>query len=218
MDILPCIHDKCCRDPCDSHRAPDPHEYRIDFSVGDDVRRLRVPEGRDVFQPVRFFRQVGDNIQEVQECRNSQSNADPASAQGRGDAEADCGDLDLKQEIGCVEQEEFGHLKLLTDGIDDCHGCKDAHCVQDQDLDQYTEQLVKDDPCSADRVGEQEFGSPVLFLIRQSGDTDVRGEECSADPKDVPAFQPVEAHQFSHVQAVHAESLGESAHGGENGV
>ena len=67
-------------------------------------------------------------------------------------------------------------------------------------------------------MGEQELGGPVLFFIRQSGDADVRGEECSADSQDIPAFQSVEAHQFSHVQSVHAESLGESAHGGEGGI
>ena len=34
-----------------SHRAPDAHKYRINCGIGDDVRRLCVTEGRDIFQP-----------------------------------------------------------------------------------------------------------------------------------------------------------------------
>lgn len=139
MNILPRIHDKCRCDPRNSYRAPDPHEYRIDFGIGDDVRCLRVTEGRDVFQPVRIFRQVSNNIQKIQDSGNPQSNADPAAAQDRGDAEADRGDLDLKQEIGRMEQEKFGHLKLLADSTGDRQCCEDAHCVQDQDLDEHAE-------------------------------------------------------------------------------
>ena len=112
-----------------------------------------------------------------------------------------------------MEQEKFLHLQTFTDSADNDHGGQDAHCIQDQDLAEDAEQLLKYDPAAADRMRQQVLCCPVLLLAGKQGHTDVRGEESASDPKDIAAFQTVESHQFSEVQAVHAEGLGEAAHG-----
>ena len=112
-----------------------------------------------------------------------------------------------------MEKEEFLHLQTFADSVDDDHGGEDAHNVQDQDLAEDAEQLLKYDPAAADGMSQQILCGPVLLLSSKGRNTDVRGEESASDPKNIAALQTIESHQFSEVQAVHAESLGEAAHG-----
>ena len=98
-----------------------------------------------------------------------------------------------------MEQEEFFHLQFLPDRLNYNNGGQHADCIQDQDLAEDTEQLLRNDPGTAHRMGEKVLGGAVLLLIGEGGDSDIRCKESAADAQDISALQSVEPHEFTEI-------------------
>ena len=114
VNIFAAVFEKCRGDPGKCHRASDSGRYRINAAVCYNVSRLGVTERRNVFEPLRRFRDVRDDVQKIQDGSQSQPDPDPAPSQKRRDAEADGGGLCLKQQIGEVQKKEFFYPELFA--------------------------------------------------------------------------------------------------------
>ena len=66
-NVFSVIDDERRGNPGGCHYASYGSRQRGDLCIGDDVGSLRVSERRDVFQPLRVFRDVGDDVQKVKD-------------------------------------------------------------------------------------------------------------------------------------------------------
>ena len=125
---------KCHGNPGKCYGTSGGGQYRIDPDVGYDISSFGIPEWRDVFEPFCVFRDIGDDVQKIEDRSQTEPDADAASSQKRRDAEADGSNLRLEQKVSKMQQEKFFHLEFLTySGSDNKRG-QDTHCIQDDDL------------------------------------------------------------------------------------
>ena len=118
VNVFSAVFEKCCGNSRGCYCATDSGRRRTDLCVREDVGRFGITEGSNVFEPFCVFCNIGNNIQEIEDCGQPQSDTNPAFPEERGDTETDSSYFCLKQKIGQVmsyarRQRRFSFRELL---------------------------------------------------------------------------------------------------------
>lgn len=162
VNVFSAVFEKSCGNSRGCYCATDSGRRRTDLCVREDVGRFGITEGSNVFEPFCVFCNIGNNIQEIEECSQPQSDTNPAFPEKRGDTETDSSYFCLKQKIGQVQQKKLVHLKSFAYGSSDNKCGQDADGIQDENLQQDAKQFFKYNAAAADRVREKVFRSMIF--------------------------------------------------------
>ena len=101
-DVLPCVPEKGGCDAKNGEAETGQGHDEVDGAGGHDICGLRVAVGRDVFEPLGLLGDVGDDVEEVANGRETDTKAQTAPPEKGGDAEADGGQLEQSDDgRGC---------------------------------------------------------------------------------------------------------------------
>ena len=165
MNILAGIMQEGGQDSRGSQENADHDPDTVQPVAEHDIRTVTVGERRNVLQERSGLCNIGNEIDHIEQGGDAQAGSQASLAHESGEAEADTGNFQLEEKVSQVQQEQPFPGNLFPDG---CHGTdsqQEHHQVENGNPQQDGNQLFRDNPHAADRVGEEKLRCMLLFFL-----------------------------------------------------
>src|SRR5574344_3128349 len=115
MDILPCVFQIGCNNSSHAYCGTDGYHSPIQSAVDYNISAIAIAKRSDVFQKLRRFRYVGNQVQEVHHGGDPKPHTCASLSHKSGDAEANARKFNLENKVCQMKQIQLLPRNIFAD-------------------------------------------------------------------------------------------------------